>query len=89
MPKPRYKSLPDYMERTGTSAKRLLEIVFEETGVHISPSFFSMILSGSRRCSKFNAFAIHTVTGIPMDELTRWPRYVESETSPASGQGGV
>ena len=75
MRKPRYKTVYDYMEKTGTSQARLLSLVHQKTGRVISQQLFSMILRGSRRCSKWNAFAIHLVTGVSMDELTRWPRY--------------
>jgi hypothetical protein len=79
MPKPRYKTIYDYMDRTGTSQRRLLQQVKDVTGRTISPAMFSMILRGSRRCSRWNAFALHIVTGVPMAELTRWPRYAETE----------
>lgn len=81
MPNPRYKTIQDYMERTGTNQQRLLEKVYKATGTRISPQMFSMILSGSRRCSKWNAWALHDVTGVPVSELTRWPRYSENENS--------
>lgn len=78
MSKRGYKSLVDYMERTGTNSTRLLKLVRDRERVTISPSMFSMILRGSRRCSVVNAWALHCVTGVPMEELRRWPRYTES-----------
>jgi hypothetical protein len=77
MRKPRYASLQDYMMRRGINQVTLLKIVKAQTGRHISPSLFSMILKGSRRCSRVNAYALHVVTEVPMDELTRWPRSAE------------
>jgi hypothetical protein len=70
-PKRPYASLQDYMERTSTNGAELLKMVKEETGHIISPTMLSFILRGSRRCSRFNAFAIHLTTGIPMDVLTQ------------------
>lgn len=85
MPKPRYKSLIDYMERTGTNHTRLLQMVNAKlaaaTRPPISPQLFSMMLRGSRRCSRENAWAFYVVTGVPMEELIRWPRYAETENS--------
>lgn len=81
MSKRRYTTLIDYMERTGTSSRRLLQLVKEQEHVTISPSLFSMILRGSRRCSVTNAWALHCVTGVPMEELRRWPRYAKTENS--------
>jgi hypothetical protein len=86
MPKTRYKTLQEYMEKTGTNQVRLLHLVKEQTGRSISAGMLSLILRGSRRCSRWNAFALHIVTGVPMDELTRWPRYTDSGNS-RSGAG--
>lgn len=70
----KYKTLQQYMEGTGTSARALLAAVKEETGHTISDAMFSYILRGSRRCSQWNAWALHCVTKVPMEELTRWPK---------------
>jgi len=59
------------MERTETNGTKLLAMVTAETGHHISPSLLSMYLRGSRRMSRYNAFAIHMVTGVSMDVLTK------------------
>lgn len=88
MPKRCYATLVDYMERTGTNATRLLELVKNQERVTISPSLFSMMLRGSRRCSVVNAWALHCVTGVPMDELRRWPRYAKTE-NPRAVAGGT
>jgi len=60
------------MERTGTNGLTLLALVKAQTGHVISQSLLSMILSRSRRCSRVNAYALHMVTGVDMDVLTRW-----------------
>jgi hypothetical protein len=86
MPKPRYKTLQEYMERTGTNGTMLLKKVEDETGRKLSAAWLSLILRGSRRCSRWTAFALHMVTGVPMEELTRWPRSTEpSNFRSASG----
>lgn len=81
MPKRRYKTLIEFMEGTGTNATRLLKLVKAQEGVTISPALFSMMLRGSRRCSIVNAWALHCVTGVPMEELRRWPRYAQQENT--------
>jgi hypothetical protein len=86
MAKPRYKTVHDYMERTGTSQSELRRLIFEKTGNHISPSMFSMILSGSRRCSRWNGWSIHLVTGVPFEEIVRWPRYKNGESTGATAE---
>lgn len=63
------------MEKTGTNQTRLIARVMLETGQRISPALLSMILRGSKRCSRWNAFALHVVTGVPIEELIRWPRH--------------
>jgi hypothetical protein len=76
MSEPRYKTLVEYMEMTGTSKVHLLEMANARLrgGQKMSPSLFSFILSGSRRCSAEKAWALHQITGVSMEELTRWPR---------------
>jgi len=81
MPKPRYKTLYDYMERTGTNATRLLQMVREKEYIIIDKTHFSMILRGSRRCNREYALALHNITGVPIEELVRWPRYAKTENS--------
>jgi len=60
------------MERNATNGTKLIALVKSKTGHVISPSLLSMILRKSRRCSRINAFALHMVTGVSMDVLTRW-----------------
>lgn len=77
MRKPRYATLQGYLERTGTTQRQLLTILRVQFGLQMSPALLNMIVKGNRRCVARNAFALHMVTGVPMDELTRWPRYQE------------
>lgn len=76
MPKRTYDTLTDYLEHTGTTGDRLLELVNAKLrgSRKMSRSFLSYIMRGSRKCSGEHAWAIHQVTGVPMEELTRWPR---------------
>jgi len=76
MPNTQYTTLVDYMERTGTTAERLLEEANKRLrgGQKMSRTLFSYILRGSRRCSGEKAWAICQITGVPMEELTRWPK---------------
>ena len=69
-----YASLAEYLDRTGTNQRRLIERILEQTGRVISPAMLCSVLRGSRRCSRFNALVIHVVTGVPMETLTKWPR---------------
>lgn len=87
MPDTRYATLQEYMEKTGTNQTRLIQLVKDMTGRDISKGMLSLILRGSRRCSRWNAFALHVVTGVPMAELTRWPRYTESDNAPVEARG--
>jgi hypothetical protein len=81
MEKQPYRTLHEFMEKTGTNATWLIKMVEAETGVRLSNSLISQILRGSRRCSRWNAFALHVVTGVPMEELLKWPRIPETENS--------
>ena len=62
------------MERTQTNSVTLLKLLRERTGRTISPTLLSFILRGSRRCSHVNAWALHTVTGVPFKTLAEWPK---------------
>lgn len=81
-----YPTLVAYMEETGTNGDRMLEQVnaLLRGSQKMSRMMFSYILRGSRRCSGEKAWAIHQVTGVPMEELTRWPRYPKPSNSVAS-----
>lgn len=81
---PAPRTLQEWMERHQVSAKALVKLVKAETGRDISESMMSFILRGSRRCSRENAWAIHSVTKVPVKALTKWPRIAESDK--ASGE---
>ncbi len=83
MRKPRYKTLSDYMERTGTNGDRLWKMANARLRgeQQMSRSLFSMILSGGRRCNPERAWALHQITKVPMDELQRWPRYAKTDNA--------
>lgn len=77
---------------TGTTADRLLERANHRLrgAQKMSRSLFGMILRGSRRCSAEKAWALHLETGdgipgngVPMEELTRWPKSSEPGNSQA------
>lgn len=68
------RSLQEWMDRTGASSRRLIELVKTDTGRDISPTMMSFILRGSRRCSLQNALVLHAVTGVPIKVLTQWPK---------------
>jgi len=72
LPAPR--SLQEWMERTGTNAESLLELVRRDTGHSISRTMLSFILRGSRPCSRMNAIHLHAVTGVPIKALCEWPK---------------
>lgn len=76
---PTPRSLQEWMERTGTTARALRDLVQKQTGHSISDTMMSFILRGSRRCSQINAFALSMVTKVPMDVLTEWPRVSEAD----------
>ncbi len=84
MPNSGYTSLIDYMERTGTTGDRLLELVNDKLrgSKRMSRMHLSYLLRGSRRMSGEHAWAFCQVTGVPMEELTRWPRDAKSTDSP-------
>lgn len=63
-----YTSLQDWLERTGTTQTRLAELV------QMPKSQLSQLLTGSRRCSVMKALALSKVTGVPVENLTAWPK---------------
>lgn len=83
MSDPRYTTLVEYCERTGTTGDRLLELANAKLrgSKKMSRIFLSYILRGSRRCGGEHAWALHQVTGVPMEELTRWPREPKSTSA--------
>jgi len=72
--KPRYTSLQDWMDRTGHNQDALVRLVNRRTTVTITAAALSMILRGSRRCSLKHAMALSLVTGVPVENLTEWPK---------------
>lgn len=63
-----YKSLQDWMERTGTTQAELAR------RVRMPESQLSQLLKGSRRCSLMRALALSKVTGVPVEKLVEWPK---------------
>ena len=86
---PAPRTLQEWMERHQISSRRLIEMVKTETGHSISETMLSFILRGSRRCSRWNAWAIHCVTKVPMDVLTAWPKPTDSDKASGKGQKHV
>ena len=82
----KFRTLQEYLEATGTTSRELIVAIFQATGVRISESLFSYYLRGSRRISGWNAHAISIVTGVPIDNLTVWPKSSRSEKSSGGRQ---
>ena len=82
----KFETLQEYLEGTHTTARELLVKVFQVTGVRISESLFSYFLRGSRRISGWNAMAINAVTGVPIDNLTAWPKGSKRDKSSGKRQ---
>jgi transcriptional regulator with XRE-family HTH domain len=70
-----YRSLHEYLDRTGTQQQVLAR------RARMPESLLSMILRGSRRCSLENALRLAELTGVPVERLTKWPRVHKVETS--------
>ena len=79
------RSLQEWMERTGTSGRRLCALVAQQTGHAISPESLSYILRKSRRCSVVNAVALSAVTGIDSKVLRKWSSDADSDKSSVGG----
>lgn len=80
---------------TGTTSEVLLERANRRLrgAQKMSRMQLSYILRGSRRCSAEKAWAFHQETGVPMEELMRWPKSGPLPTStdtpnPQSSAGG-
>jgi transcriptional regulator with XRE-family HTH domain len=61
-------TLQEWMEREGVNGAELAR------RAKIPQSMVSMILSGSRRCSLKNAITLHAITGVPVENLAKWPK---------------
>jgi hypothetical protein len=56
------------MEREGVSGVELAR------RAKLPPSYVSMILRGSRRCSWKKAVVLNAVTGVPVENIMQWPK---------------
>lgn len=65
--KRKYDSLSDWLERTNTPQYVLAKLA------KVGPSHLSYILSGSKRCSLEKAMRLSRVTGVPVENICRWP----------------
>lgn len=65
-----YKSLQDWMERTGSTQTKLAE----RSG--IAQPILSKILTGGRMCSLENALKLSEATGVPVEKIANWKRRV-------------
>lgn len=63
-----YKSLQDWMERTGTTQSALAR------RAHMPESQLSQLLKGSRRCSLMRALTLSKITGVSVENLVAWPK---------------
>jgi transcriptional regulator with XRE-family HTH domain len=61
-------TLQEWMEREGVNGAELAR------RAKIAQSLLSMILSGSRRCSLKNAITLNAITGVPVENLAKWPK---------------
>lgn len=71
---PRFRTLHEWMDGTGTNGQALIELVKQRTGLSLNAAVLSNILRGSRRCSWRNGWALHLTTGVPFESLIEWPR---------------
>lgn len=71
------------MERTGTNGRQLLALL-RERGESLSEGHLSNILKGSRRCSLRKAILLHEITGVPIQNIARWPKVSNPRTSGAA-----
>lgn len=73
-------SLNEWMERTGTSGDKLVQMLRAE-GYSLSRGHLSNILKGSRRCSLRTAIALHEITGVSIKAIAQWPRTRDDRSS--------
>lgn len=56
------------MEREGVSGIELAR------RSKLPPTYISMVLRGSRRCSLKHAVTLSAITGVPVENITEWPK---------------
>ena len=61
-------TLQEWMEREGVSGSELARRAKKPQ------SWISMILTGSRRCSLKDALVLHAITGVPVENIAKWPK---------------
>lgn len=61
-------TLQEWMEREGVSGVELAR------RAKMTPSYVSMVLRGSRRCSWKKAVVLHSLTGVPVENIMQWPK---------------
>jgi len=61
-------TLQEWMEREGVSGAELAR------RSKLTPSYVSMVLRGSRRCSLKHAVTLHAITGVPVENIAAWPK---------------
>lgn len=64
-----YASLQEWLDRTGTPQYVLARLA------GMSGSALSMLLRGSRRCSLERALRLTDITGVPVENLVKWPKF--------------
>lgn len=69
------------MERTGHTQTALRQMVWDRQGVRISAPHLSGVLTGRWRCSLVKALALSAVTGVPVENLIKWPKQTPDNTS--------
>jgi plasmid maintenance system antidote protein VapI len=82
MPKKKraYRSLSDWLDRTGTNQQTLAR----RAGV--TDSVISDLLRGSRRCSLGTALKLNELTGVPVEKLVAWPRFQPRQKTASAAQ---
>lgn len=68
MKKKQPDTLQAWMEREGVSGIELAR------RAKLTPSYISMVLRGSRRCSLKHAVTLNAITGVPVENITQWPK---------------
>jgi transcriptional regulator with XRE-family HTH domain len=61
-------TLQEWMEREGVSGAELAR------RAKLPPSYVSMVLRGSRRCSLKHAVTLSAITGVSVQNIAQWPK---------------